>query len=136
MDGGEQNAMSLLLKVTMFGIRIGIGDFRNQVGFSCCFGFIYGHLAPPPAVPPRHESLVDRDPRQPSGKGRPPLEFLQVSKRLLKALLNDILGVLAFASDTQDGEQDHPSVAFNEKFKCLVVAALGGCHKRRVIRSH
>lgn len=49
MYGGEQNAMSLLLKVTMFGIRIQIGDFRNQVGFFCCFRFTHGYLAPPPA---------------------------------------------------------------------------------------
>jgi hypothetical protein len=133
MYGGEQNAMSLLLKVTMFGIRIRIGDFRNQVGLFCCFRFIHGYLAPPPAVSPRHESLVDRDPRQPSGKGRSPLEFLQVNKRFLKALLNDIFGVLAVTSDPQDGD---PPVAFNEKFKCLVVAALGGCHEPRVICSH
>jgi hypothetical protein len=45
--GGEQNAVSLLLKVTMFGIRIQIGDFRNQVGFFCCFRFTHGYLAPP-----------------------------------------------------------------------------------------
>ena len=62
--------MPLLLKVTMFGIGIGIGDFHNQVGFFSCFRFTYGYLAPPPAVPPRHESLFDRDPRQPGGKDR------------------------------------------------------------------
>jgi hypothetical protein len=58
-----------------------------------------------------------------------------VNKRFLKALLNDILGILAVGSETQDGKEDNPSVAFNEKFKCLVVAALRGCHEHRVIHS-
>jgi anti-sigma factor ChrR (cupin superfamily) len=56
------------------------------------------------------------------------LEFLQVHKGLLKALLKDILGVLAVSSDTHDGEQHHSPVVFNEKSKCLVVTGAGGSH--------
>jgi hypothetical protein len=59
---------------------------------------------------------------------------MEINKCLLKALLNDVFGILSIAEHPLSDAQDPPLVALDENVERTTASALGAGNKHHVLR--
>ena len=79
------------------------------------------------------QSLVDGDPRQPSGKLGGRLELSDVLKGFQESVLRAVFGVLAIASDADQGAVDASLMAPDQPFESVGVPALHPGHQTDIL---
>lgn len=127
VHGHGENLLTLLLGVTLFRVQARIRDlhYRGAI-FSISFSGIKEDLAQSSPPSQQHQGFVDRDPREPTGKGRPAFEFAQVYEGPLEASLQHVLGIPLVACNTLRQSENSPLVKSNQSCKGGAIPASGG----------
>jgi hypothetical protein len=124
---------SLSLQVLNFGIWTSIRYLQCGYSFVLAAQIVDRYLAQRTSSAQPHKGFVDGNTRYPCRERGFPFETVQVDKRLLESLLDNIFSVFSNPHVALRKRKNSWPMAPDKRLKCLLVAPLGSGHKRLAV---